>query len=211
MKSHKILLGFVLKFFLIYVLLFAAAAYFGVDNMARDFYASTGQKLFKDISDEAEILGVSYFDKKRNTNVLFQIRSKEKLKQLRAEMARTGQTNANMETIGYYSNSRQTHLMPLILLLSLILAYPSSLLRKILPIIIGVFLLFLYIYFKLGCSLLYTIDSSEIFFPGYNFSSFTHGFLEIVFNIIVDGAYIVVALIWFSVCVRFEDFGVKTS
>ena len=209
MNSHKILLSFVLKFLLIYVILFAVAPFVGIDNLARDFYSSTGQKLFMNISDDAEILGVNYDDKKQGTNVLFQIRSKERLKQVREEMMRTGQTNVNMETIGLYSNSRQTHLMPLILLLSLILAYPSSLRQKIVPIIVGVFLLFLYIYFKLGCSLLYTIDSSDVYFPTYELSSFSNKFLEVVHNIIVDGAYVVVALIWFAVCVRFEDLGMK--
>ena len=210
MNSHKILLSFVLKFLLIYVILFVVASFSGLDNLARDFYSSTGQKLFMNISDDAEILGVNFDDKKRGTNVLFQIRSKERLQKLREEMMRTGQTNVNMETIGFYSNSRQTHLMPLILLLSLILAYPSSLRQKIVPILVGAFLLFLYIYFKLGCSLLYTIDSSEAYFPTYELSSFLNKFLEIVNNIIVDGAYVVVALIWFLVCVRFEDFGVKS-
>lgn len=209
MKSRKILISFVLKFLVIYILLFAVAPIIGLDNMARDFYSSTGQKLFENLSEEAEIFGVNYDDKVRGTNVLFQVRSKEMLKKLRAEMLRTGKTNVNMQTIGFYSNSRQTHLMPFILLLSLILAYPSSLRKKILPIIIGTFLLFVYIYFKLGCSLLYTIDSTETYFPNYELSSFTYNFLEIVHNIVVDGAYVVVALIWFAVCVRFEDFGVE--
>lgn len=206
MKSVKVLRNFGLKFFGLYFLLFLVAHFSGLDNGLRKFYASTGTNLFKNISSKAEINGLVYEDKEKGTNVLFQVHNKKRLDEIRREMVRTGKTNVNVETLGIYSSSRTTLLMPLIFLISLILAYPSDFRRKIISLIAGIVLFLTYAFFKLGCSLIHSIDESQEYFPDYELSGFLSKFLAVVAGLIVDGAYVVVALIWFLVCVRISDF-----
>lgn len=195
----------------LYIALFVIAGATGCDNVARDFYASSGNKLFANLSSEAEIIGLPHEDLERGTNILFHIRSKKMLEEVRNRMRQTGETNVNVETQGFYTSSRPTILMPLVLLLSLILAYHSSIKRKGIAIALGIPLILLYAFFKLGCSLIYTIDESEQYFPDYELSAFSNSFLEVVNGLIIDGAYVVVFLIWILVCVRFEDFGLEKT
>ena len=206
MNPLKTIIGFGWKFLAFYFVFFLLAGATGCDNKLRDFYASSGNKVFKNISSEAEINSLVFEDKEKGTNVLFQIHNKKRLNEIRQEMMRTGQTNLNVETLGMYSSSRTTILMPLILLLSLILAYPSNIKRKLIAIAAGVPLFFLFLWLKIGGSLVYTIDDSQQYFPTYELSSFSNKSLEIINNLIVEGAFIVVVLIWFIVLVRFEDF-----
>ena len=210
MNTLKTLIGFGWKFLAFYFILFLLSSVTGCDNKVRDYYASSGDKVFKNLSNEAEIKGIVYDDDEKGTNVLFQIHNKKRLNEIRQEMLRTGQTNLNVETLGMYSSSRTTILMPLILLFSLILAYPSSIKRKLIAIAAGIPLFSLFLWLKIGGSLLYTIDNSQQYFPEYEFSDFTNGFLEIINNLIVEGAYTIVVLIWLIVLVRFKDFGVKS-
>ena len=211
MNPLKKLIGFGWKFLLFYIVFFVLASTTGCDNKVRDMYASVGNSTFKNLSKEAEISGLVHEDREKNTNVLFQIHNKERLNQIRQEMMRTGQTNINVETLGMYSSSHTTVLMPFILLLSLILAYPSSISRKLGSIAISIPLFFMYLYIKVGGSLIYTIDNSQYYFPQYELSGFMNKSLEVINNLIIDGAYIVVVLIWFVASVRIDDFHEKSK
>lgn len=206
MKPFKLIFDFGWKFFVIYTALFIASNVTGCYKKVRDFYANSGGALYENLSSEAEIKGLVNVDEERGTNVLFQIYNKKRLDEIRKELMRTGQRNANISTLGLYSSSRTALLMPLILLISLIFAYHSSWKRKGVSLLLGIPLVLIYSFFKIGCSILHSMNNSQEYFPDYQLSSFTSGFLEIMNGLIVDGAYIIVVIIWFLVCVRFEDF-----
>lgn len=206
MNSFKDVLFFTGKFLGLYVVLFLIAVTTGLDNKVRDLYASSSEMMLGNISEKAEIKVLLKEDQEKKTNLLFQIFNKKRLEAIRQEMRKTGKRNISVPTLGFYTNSHTTVLMPLIFLLSMILVYPSDFRRKAISTITGVILILIYIYFKLACSLIYSIDDSQTYFPEYNLSVFSNKFLKIMDGLFIEGAYIIVVIIWIVVCVRVEDY-----
>lgn len=174
----------------------------GIDGAARDFYGDTIEKIYKNISSKAEIITEPV--KKERTKLLIKILNKEEIKRARDYYRKTGK-RLEGKILAYYTNAHTNFLMPLLFLFSLIIVYPSNVRRKIKALAIGLLLMMVYIYFKAGCSLIYTIDQSQEFFPNYELSFYSNKFLGLIEGLFIEAAYIVAVLIWVFVCVRKED------
>lgn len=206
MDPFKVILSFALKFLAVYIgaLLFLTLT--GTDQLMRDAYGNIGEKLYQNWSDEVEIHVKTLDVEEEENDLLFQIVDKKRLEEVRKEMRETGKSDKQIKTLAFKTNSKTTFLMPLIFFLALVVAYPSGFKHKLLSFLIGVLPLLLYIFFKLGCMLFYTIDESEEFFPSYVLSSFSNNILYVIDSLFIEAAYIVGVVVWIMVCVRKQDF-----
>lgn len=202
MKPFKTIVVFFGSFLGVYLGLYLLASVTGFDSKARDFYGSSIEKFYKNISSKAEILAQPV--KKEKTKLLIKILNKEEIKRAREHYRKTGKRMEG-KILAYYTNAHTNFLMPFLFLASLILVYPSDFRRKIKSLAIGLLLMAIYIFFKAGCSLIYTIDESQEFFPNYELPFYQNKFLGLVEGLFIEAAYLVAALIWVFVCVRKED------
>lgn len=203
MKPFKTVVFFFLRFFGVYIGFYLFFSLTGLDGKARDFYGNTIEKFYKNLSSKAEILAEPV--KKEKTKLLIKILNKEEIKRAREHYRKTGKRMEG-KILAYYTNAHTNFLMPLLFLISLILVYPSGFKRKIRSFALGVLLMAVYIYFKAGCSLIYTIDQSQEFFPNYELAAYSNQFLGLIEGLFIEAAYLVAVLIWLAVCVRMEDF-----
>jgi len=208
MKPFKTIVVFFFSFLGVYIGFYLLASMTNFGSNARNFYGDTIEKFYKNISSKAEIIAEPVREEK--TKLLIKILNKDEIKRARDYYKKTGK-RLEGKILAYYTNAHTNFLMPLFFLASLILVYPCGFRRKIQALIIGLLLMAVYIYFKAGCSLIYTIDQSQEFFPNYELSPYSNKFLGLIEGLFIETAYILAVLIWLLVCVRIEDFKMLTT
>jgi len=213
MNPSKIIFPFALKFFVLYLVLFGVAVSTNFGNQIRDTFGNVAANFMNEVIDEAVIKSapMDQSEKETSMNLLFKMMEKSRFQKIYQEIKTTGKTTQSQVTLGHSTNTHTTVLMPIVFLLSLIIAYPSGLKRKIVPLLVGPIVMLFYIFFKLWCALLYEIDNSEEYFPNYDLSNFGNSFVGVIDGLFIEAAYIVAVVIWIVICVRIEDFKDKLN
>jgi len=207
MSPFKIIFSFGVKFLATYFLVFLIAVTTGFDDKVRDFCANSTVRVYDNLIDEAIIQTKPIEEEHRN--LLYQIINKNKYEEIQ-KMLRAGDSNRmDIPTVGYKTNTNNGLLMPFIFLLSLIVAYPSSFRQKIIPLVLGSLLVWIFVFIQIGCSIIYAIDNSEQYFPSYELPNFLRYIVALVEKIFIEVSYIFTVLIWILVGVRLEDFKIK--
>ncbi len=204
MKTSNPFLRFSLLFGILYFGLTFLFLGFGTPRVYEQFFCKTSEKLLQNISTEAVITCRLSNDKSSNLDVEYIFRNRRELEKARAASPITGKpviTDAGKW--GLDSTSRG--LMPTVLLLCLIMAFPANFRRKIWAILWGGVLLHLFIFFRLGCSLFLRIEENQIIFPGYALTDWQRNFCRYLDSIPFELMYAVVVLLFAMVMIRKED------
>lgn len=208
MSPFKIIFGFGAKFLIVYILLLLLAKASGFEDKVRDFYASSTVSFYDNVIDVAKIQTISI--EEDNKNLMYQIINKKRLEEIHQTLREDANTSkVKIETAGYKTNTNKVVLLPFLFLFSLIVAYPSNFRQKIIPLLLGFLLLWIFVFIQAGCFIIYAIDNSEQYFPTYELSNFSRYFIAFLENIFIEISYIFTTLIWILSCVRLEDFKIK--
>jgi|GEM_PF-3426483 len=204
MKTSKPFLRFSLLFGILYFGLAFLFLGFGTPRFYEQFFCKTSESLLQNISAEAVISCRMANDKASDLDVEYIFRNRRELEKARAARPLNGKpvvTDAGKW--GLDSTSRG--LMPTVLLLCLILAFPANLKRKIWAILWGGVLLHIFIFFRMGCSLFLRIEENQIIFPGYALSDWQRNFCRYFDSIPFELMYALVVLLFAMVMIRKED------
>lgn len=191
--KNSLLVRFLLKVTIFYLLL--AIPFHFIEVSYSKFYISISKVFFGSINETGV---VRFLPDKDGVTVAIQV-ANSKVRQADGTCPAVV-TNANTRLRGY---------LPMILLVSLILAMPIGGKRKALNLLSGILLVTLFIMFKQWIHVLYTYSRNP-FLELYSFAPFQKRMIEFGYENLVKTpgpSLFVVMLIWLSVALRSDGMG----
>ena len=146
------------KHFLIFFLIFFGLliwiyAGFGREKMG-DFYRANGNYWFSDIADGGEVK-MKIDDKQDQYDTMIWLTSKPQKKRIAAKARREGKTKVQYSPIKFPIDSWTNSCLFFIFFIALMISAPTTVKRKLIGLIFGLPLVYVFIYFKMYLCLLF--------------------------------------------------------
>ena len=205
MKTIRPLLLLAGKFLLIYILLIVLTNTTGCHKLYRDFYVNAATVVAGNVYKNADVK-CEKLDNGGGDDIVFTFANKSAIEKAREEARRTGQTKTNIKGFKWSFSTYRVDLMFLLFFIALVLAYPTGFIRKIIGLLIGLFIYYLISFFLLGGRVLFQFHKNKSVFPEYNLSNLSEQFLSTATNMHTEGMFFIAFLIWAVVMVGRDDF-----
>lgn len=208
MQSLKPILLFAAKFFGSYIFLIILVIFTGFNKSHAEWFANRCDSIFENFFDAAQIHSnvISSPNTKSRNDVQLRIFSQQIIKKARTEAKAKGQKNVDIDGVLWSFNSQRTVLMPLLFLLALIIAYPVTWKRKLVPTAIALGLFFLFWFLMMTGVLMLKMHQDTQFFSDYQLPNFFAGFIYNLLYSLVETSFLIMFLIWGITMIRVEDF-----
>lgn len=205
MNNLKPLLIFVGKFFLFYIAFVVLVQTTGFTDAYRNGLVGVYSSLYSNIYENADIK-TEGIKGHTGDDVQFTFANKLAIEKAKAEARQTGQVKTNIRGFKWSFNTYRVDLMFVLFLLALILAYPSSILKKVISLLISLGIYYLISFSLLGGRMLYKFHLNQSVFPEYNLSKISEQFLSTATNMHTEGMFFIAILIWAIVMIDRNDF-----